>query len=145
MVALGLTSRKQMLENTEGAIKNLRNWQHRTHYTKIIKTKTQHNMCRTSFDANKHKQEMPPLLLQSGGKDESNIVFMRKSSRTLPNGTKNVKVFILQYERIYWKKTNASYLTCKGRCTIFTPDTHKLSHISLHRCVLGIIIDLSYE
>jgi hypothetical protein len=41
MVALGLTFRKQTLENTEGAIKNQRNWQHRTHYTKIIKTKTQ--------------------------------------------------------------------------------------------------------
>ena len=46
-------------------------------------------------------KKLPPPLLQSGGKDESNIVFMRKSSRTSQNGAKNVKVFIFQYQRVY--------------------------------------------
>ena len=77
------------------------------------------------------------------------MVSMRKSSRISQNGTNNVKMLILKCERVYmalyWKETNASYLTCKDRCIIFTPDTDKLRHISLHPCTLRIIIDLSYE
>jgi hypothetical protein len=71
--------------NTEGAIKYewtiQRNWQHGVHKTKTNKAKTQHNMCWTPLYANKEKKvnKTGALIQTTGGKNESNIVFMRKS------------------------------------------------------------------
>ncbi len=57
-----------------------RNWQHEVHKTKKNKTKAHHNICLTPLYANTNKVNKTCVLLQtSGGKDEPNIVFMRKS------------------------------------------------------------------
>ena len=81
-----------MLENTNGAIKKGQSretgntgvtWRRKlatqgTH-DEEEKPKTQHNMCWTPLDVNKHKQHKQDILQTTRGQDEPNIVFMRKS------------------------------------------------------------------
>ena len=74
-----------MLANTKGAIKKRtiqRNWQHRLHLRRR-KTKQKHNtidMEQHYAQANRNNVNKTCVLLQTtGGKDESNIVIMRKS------------------------------------------------------------------
>jgi hypothetical protein len=87
-----------------------RNWQHRVHKTKKNKDKEkqsnniicwtplyvnkQHNnICWTPLYVNKHNNvnKTWALLQTTGGKDEPNIVFMRKWSRKSQHGIQNVK------------------------------------------------------
>ena len=51
--------------------------------------KIQHNMCWTPLWANNINKTR--ALPQTGGKDEPNIVFMRKQQRTSQHGTQNTK------------------------------------------------------
>jgi hypothetical protein len=53
-------------------------------------TKTQHNMCRKQLYTN-NVSKTRTLLQTKGGKDEHNIVLMRKSQGTSQDGTLNIK------------------------------------------------------
>ena len=87
---------KLSVENTEGAIKD---GQYRNTgnigYTKQRKTKQRHHTIWVelhSTQLNTNNLNMTRTLPQTtGGKDEPNISFMRKSQRTSLHGTQNIK------------------------------------------------------
>ena len=80
-----------MLENTEGVIH--RNRQHRVQdEDKQNRNKTQYVLDTTMYNQTKRQKDMsPPTNNWTGGKDETNIVFMRKLSLISKDRTQNVK------------------------------------------------------
>jgi hypothetical protein len=85
-----------MLENTKGAIKKGQSRETgNIRYTRRIKTKQKHNTICVGHhytQANTNNVNRTYALIQTTkGKDEPNIVFMRKSLRASQHGTQNVQ------------------------------------------------------